>query len=420
MLPVDEARARVLATVVPLPSEPVPVLQALDRVLAADVVATVDVPPWDNSAMDGYAVRSADLGPDGGALTVLEVVPAGRAPTVPVTTGTTTVVMTGAPMPEGADAVVVVEDSDGARSGTAHLTAGATPGRYVRRRGADVARGATVLARGTTLGPAHLGLIASVGQSEVDVVRRPCVAILTTGDEVVRAGGALGPGQIHGSNHLTLAGLVVRAGGTPIDAGHVGDDPAALVAALDRALDADVVLTTGGVSVGDHDHVKDALAAVGIASAFWKVRMKPGKPLAFGTAARDGRTVPVFGLPGNPVSCMVNFLQFARPWLRAAMGDPTPHLPIVDATCADDLRSRPGRARLERVVLHRPAAGDDPSGWTVTGTGDPSSGVLTSMARAHGLVLIGPDEAGPCPGDRVRVQLLDASFLDRPDVAFGW
>ena len=415
MLPVDEARAQVLATVVPMPSERVALVEGLGRVLADDVVATVDVPPWDNSAMDGYAVIAADTSDDGVTLPLLEVIHAGGAPTCAVTPGTASAVMTGAPMPPGADAVVIVEDSDRALTGQVHLRVATRPGTYVRRRGGDVAEGSVVVAAGTTLRAAHLGLAASVGCTHLQIARRPRVAVLTTGDEVVRGGGALGPGQIHGSNHASLAGLTLEAGATYIDAGHVGDDPDALRDALTRALEADVVLTTGGVSVGDHDHMKEVFAEVGVAPLFWKVRMKPGKPLAFGVARPAGRTVPVFGLPGNPVSCMVNFLQFVRPWLRTAMGDATPHLPVVSATCTADLTSRTGRARLERVVLSHTAGG-----WTCCSTGSQSSGVLTSMAQAHGLVLIGPEDPGPKPGDAVRVQLLDTGFLACTDVAFGW
>jgi molybdopterin molybdotransferase len=285
----------------------------------------------------------------------------------------------------------------------------------VRRRGDDVRRGDVVLARGQGITPARLGVAASAGRTTLSVARRPRVAILTTGDEVVRPGRPLGPGQIRGTNHLTLAGLVTEAGGDPVDAGHVGDDPDALVAALRGALDADILLTTGGASVGDHDHLREALAEAGVTEVFWKVRMKPGKPVVFGTAERDARTVAVFGLPGNPVSCMVGFFEFVRPWLRSALGDPTPHLPVVHATCADDLASRPGRARFERVVLE---PGDE--GWTCRSTGSQSSGVLGSMARGHGLVLIAPGDAGPGPGDRVRVQLVDPSFLSPASVVFGW
>lgn len=416
MIPVDDAVAHVVATVATMPVETVPVTGALGRVLAHDVVSPVDVPPWDNSAMDGYAVRAADLGDDGAALELLEVVPAGTMPTLAVGPGQATVVMTGAPMPEGADAVVCVEDSDGARAGTVHLSEGTRAGRYVRRRGADVVAGATVLTAGTVLTPARCGVLASVGLDTVEVRRRPRVAILTTGDEVQRPGAPLAPGAIHGSNHVVLAGIVAAAGGVPVDAGHVGDDPAALATALTDALAAaDLVLTTGGVSVGDHDHVADVWDTLGIRTVFWKVRMKPGKPTRLGIIEVGGRSVPVLGLPGNPVSCAVQAHLLVHPWIRTSMGDPRPYLPMRSAVAGDDLRSRPGRARLERVTLD-----DTPDGLVARTTGDQSSGVLTSLARGQALLAIAPDDPGPCVGDVVRVLLLDPGHRADATQAFGW
>lgn len=417
MLPVPEALERILATVQPRPVETVPLSGALGRVLASPVVSPVDVPPWDCSAMDGYAVRAADTSDDGVSLRVLEVVHAGEVPTQPLVEGTTTGVMTGAPLPEGADAVVVVEDSDGAKEGHARLGVRQEVGKYIRRRGSDVRKGATVLQAGEVLTPARLGVAASVGCTEVTVAQPPTVAVLATGDEVVRPGRPLGPGQIYSSNSVALLGLVTEAGAVGVDAGIAPDDPVALGEAVDAALArADIVLTTGGVSVGDHDHVKAVLAERGVDMDFWKVAMKPGKPLAFGTLQRDGRTQPVFGLPGNPVSCMVNFLQFVRPWIRRSLGDPTPFLPIVDAVAAEPLKGRPGRARLERVIL---SVGDD-GAWQAASTGNQSSGILTSMARGHGLVLIDADNRGPDAGDPVRVQLLDPSFLDLAAPDYRW
>jgi len=248
----------------------------------------------------------------------------------------------------------------------------------------------------------------------VRVRRLPVVALLGTGDEVVPPGQPLGPGQIYSSNNVALAALVRRAGGVPIDHGTVADDPDAQLQRLRQVLDGapDVVITTGGVSVGVFDHVKDVMGELGVAMDFWKVRMKPGKPLAFGTVGG----VPLFGLPGNPVSCLVNFLQFVRPWMRTALGDPRPFLPVVDAVAGEDLQSRPGRARLDRVCLAR---GDD-GRWVASSTGLQSSGAIVSMARAHGLLCIAADERGPRAGERCRVQLLDPSFLDGVDADYGW
>lgn len=416
MLTVEEALRRILAEVPRMGVERVALADAHGRVLAADLRSEVDVPPWDNSAMDGYAVRAADTTDGEVALRLLETVGAGAVGTARVEAGTATAIMTGAPLPPGADAVVPVEDTDGAREGVVRIRGRAAARQHVRDQGEDVRRGEVVLDAGARLGPAAVGLASSLGNSGVDVRRRPVVAVLSTGDEVVAPGQPLGPGQIWSSNNASLCGLVVEAGGLPLDLGNVVDRLDDTVAALVRAIEqADVVVTTGGVSVGHYDVVKDAFARVGAGIDFWKVRMKPGKPLAFGRIGQGDRTVPLFGLPGNPVSCMVNFLEFVRPWLRTALGDPRPFLPVVEAVLADDVRDGPGRARLLRVRIEQ-----GPEGLVARSTGSQSSGVLTSMARGHGLMLIGVDAPAPRAGDRVRVQLYDRWFQDRAEPGYGW
>lgn len=414
MIDIHEALSRILSTVQELAAESVALERARGRVLAEDVLATVDVPPWDNSAMDGYAVRAEDTSDDGVDLTILEVIGAGSPPTQVVTPGTTSAIMTGAPMPEGANAVVLVEDSNRALEGTVHLEVGATTGRYVRRRGCDIAKGARVAAAGDVLTPASLGLIASVGRAEVSVRRQPVVAVLTTGDELVRPGRPKALGQIWSTNHITLRGLAEEAGAIVEDHGIARDDPDALREALRGCLTADVVLSTGGVSVGVFDHVKDVMASLGVDMDFWKVRMKPGKPLAFGLATVEGRTVPVFGLPGNPVSSMMGFLQFVRPWLRIALGDRRPHLALVDAIAGEAIPSRSPRARLERVRIAL-----EGGRLVVRSTGNQSSGVLTSMALADGLLYLAPGEDGPEKGDLVRIQVLGTSFSTAAQHGFG-
>ncbi len=415
MLTIEQALARIEARVpAPIPEE-VQVEDALGRVLAEDVSSEVDVPPWDNSAMDGYAVRAADTGEEV-ALTLLETVGAGAAPAARVEPGTSIAVMTGAPIPEGADAVVMLEDTDRARSGRVTIRGRASPGQHLRHRGEDVRRGETVLGAGLTLGPAALGLLGSVGRTTVRVARRPVVTILSTGDEVIRPGTPLRPGQIWSSNHLSLAGWTRLAGGVPVDGGVAPDDLDRTVEALRAAVaGADAVLTTGGVSVGHFDVVKEAFGVLGAAVDFWKVSMKPGKPLAFGTVAVDGREVALFGLPGNPVSCVVNFLQFVRPWIRRALGDPRPYLPVVEATLADDLRDGPGRARLFRVSLEV-----GPDGVVARAAGLQSSGVLTGLVRGHGLLMVGADSPSPSKGDRVSVQVFDAGPWSRSDPGYPW
>lgn len=417
LLTVEEAQARILADVPLQPPEIVPLAQAIGRVLAEDVHSTVDVPPWDNSAMDGYALRAADTEEGEVRLSLLEVVGAGAVAQAAVVPGAAIGVMTGAPIPEGADAVVMVEHTDGATEGTVCVRGRSEVGRHIRRRGEDVAQGSVVLTAGTVCSPARAGLASSVGHTTLAVRRRPVVAILSTGDEIVAPGQPLAPGQIWSSNNATLCGLVLAAGAVPLDLGIVPDTLEATTAALQRAIEgADAVVTTGGVSVGAYDFVKEAFEAVGGGLSFWKVKMKPGKPLAFGQVGPEGRgRVPLFGLPGNPVSCMVNFLQFVRPWLRTSLGDRTPHLPVIDATAGDDFLQRPGRARLIRVRLER-----GERGWIARSTGSQSSGVLTSMARADGLMLVGADAPSPSIGDPVRVQLIDGSLPAGASADQGW
>lgn len=403
MLTVDAALARILASLPPGRTERVSLTDAYGRVLAEPVVSGLDLPPWDNSAMDGFAVRAAEVA---GELAIGETIAAGHPATREVAPGTAARIMTGAPVPAGADAVIMVEDAvvDGDR---VRFDRPARAGQHIRRRGSDVSRGATVLPAGQRLGPGAVGLLASLGLTEVQVGARPRVAILSTGDEVIPPGQPLGPGQIYSSNNHALVGLAAAAGAIPVDLGNCPDDPAALRRRFAEAAEvADVVVTTGGVSVGDFDFVKEALGAV----EFWRVAMKPGKPLAFG--ALHGR--PFFGLPGNPVSCMVNFLQFVRPALRTMMGDPRPCLPIVDAELARPLRRSPGRVEFVRVSLDRV---EGRLVATAAGGHQGSSNVL-GMATAHGFLLVDA-EATEVSG-RVRVQVFDAGYDDRANAGYPW
>lgn len=405
MLSIEEALARVLAHVPANGSERVELLSAYGRVLAEDVHAPVELPPWPGSAMDGYAVRAADVP---GRLRVLETIPAGGVPTHAVLPGTASRIMTGAPVPDGADAVVMVEDTE-ARGDMVEVRVGASPGQHVRPRGSEVARGARVLSRGTTLTPGAVGVLAALGLPSVRVAARPRVAVLSTGDEVVEPGFPLGPGQIWSSNSHALCGLVLEAGGQPVHLGNVPDRPEALARAYREALQVDVVVSTGGVSVGDFDHVKEVLGGLGLAMDFWRVAMKPGKPLAFGTLG--GR--PVFGLPGNPVSCMVNFLQFVRPMLRRMLGDPRPFLPVIDAEMTAPWRRRPGRPELVRVRLER----RDGRVWATVAGGQGSAHLL-GMAEAHGFALMAGEQtelAGP-----VRVQVYDPGWMAGNTPDYGW
>lgn len=405
MLTVEEALARVLARVPTCATERVPLELAAGRVLAERVCAGADLPPWPGSAMDGYAVRAADVP---GTLRVLETVPAGKVPTQRVVAGTAIRIMTGAPVPDGADAVVMVEDTRTVGEDV-EVRAAAVPGQHVRPAGSEVAVGQVVLEPGVVLGFGAIGVLAALGRPGAVVAVRPRVGLLSTGDEVVEPGQPLGPGQIWSSNLHALAALCRDAGADPVYLGNVADDPAALAEAFRRALACDVVVSTGGVSVGDFDHVKDVLTGLGVSIDFWRVAMKPGKPLAYGFIDRT----PVFGLPGNPVSCMVNFLQFVRPVLRTMLGDPRPFLPVVRARLRTPYRRRPGRAELVRVRLV--PAGAMPEA-EVAGT--QGSAHLLGMADAHGLMLVGADTAEVA--GEVAVQVFDPGWARAGEPGYRW
>lgn len=404
MLTVEAALSRILAAVPAGTLEPVPLLESYGRLLGEPIDSPVNLPPWPNSAMDGYALRAADLP---GTLRVNETIAAGSVPTCCVASGTASRIMTGAPMPEGADSVVMVEDTE-STGGEVFIRVAARVGQHVRGRGSDVTVGTRLLEPGQRLGAGAVGLLASLGLTEVVVAARPRVVILSTGDEVAPGGKPLGPGQIYGSNTAALVGLVLAAGGFPVDHGNVPDAPDQLRARFAAAAAAgDLVVSTGGVSVGDFDHVKDV---VGGGIEFWRVAMKPGKPLAFGHLGGK----PFFGLPGNPVSCMVNFLQFVRPVIRKMLGDPRPFLPVVLAELSRPLRRAPGRVELVRVRLERVDGRviAHPAG------GHQGSGNVLSMATAHGLALVDADRAEV--SGAVRVQVFDPSWDERADAGYGW
>lgn len=382
----DQARERIRAAVRPLDdAETVPLTAALDRVLARDRTAAIDVPGAANSAMDGYAVRGADLP---AAETVLELIGeayAGRPFAGAVGPGQCVRIMTGAVMPAGADTVVVQERARARDDGRIGIGAGERPGQNVRAAGEDIAAGAVLLPRGRRLGPAELGLLASVGAAEIEVVRRPRAAFFATGDELRAVGEALAPGALYNSNSHTLGAMLRRLGIDGEDLGIVRDDPAATAAAFRAAAArADVVLTSGGVSVGAADHVRDALEELG-EIRFWKVAVKPGRPLAFGRLGGAW----FFGLPGNPVSVMVTFCQFVRPALLRLAGESGPPPLELRATAREPLRKRPGRVEYQRGILR--ADGD--GALSVTPAGAQGSGILSSMSRANCFIVL-PLESG--------------------------
>jgi len=410
MVSVDDVLARVLAAVAPLPAVELPILDALDLVLADPVVAEGNVPPFRNSAMDGYAVRAADTAGATQAapiqLSVVAEIAAGGSPTAAVEPGTAIRIMTGAPIPDGADAVVRFEETDepavasGRRSlpGPVAIHRPARVWDNVRHAGEDVAAGQTVLAAGTRLRPAAIGLLAAIGRPTVAVHRRPRVAILSTGDEVVDIAAPLGPGQIRDSNRHTLAALALRAGATVSLLGVARDDVASLTGKLAEAAAADLIVTSGGVSLGDFDLVKDVLRAEGRVDV-WQVRMKPGKPLAFGQIG--GR--PLLGLPGNPVAAAVSFALFAQPAIRKLLGHRDLSPRTARATVTEPLDNRGQRRHYVRVRLEPDGAG----GLLARPAGAQGAGVLTSLVRADGLLVVPEELEAVAPGTRLPVILLD-------------
>lgn len=400
MLSVEEARCRVLETIRPLETVEVPLLEALGMTLAEEAVAGNDIPPFDNSAMDGYAVRAEDVaGASGDApveLAVLGDLPAGYTAEVAVGPGQALRIMTGAPLPQGADAVVPVECTRPGE-GRVLVMEEVSRGDNVRRAGEDVKAGERVLDPGIPVGPAELGMLASLGYARVRCFRRAVVGIISTGDELVEVGAELAPGKIRDSNSYTLYGMVREAGGEPLCLGIVRDDPHLLERTILENLDeVDLFVTSGGVSVGDYDMVKDVLGKLGEMN-FWKVAMRPGKPQAFGHI--QGK--PLFGLPGNPVSVMVSFEQFVRPALLKMMGRSSLFRPQFTAVVDAPIGRRTGRTEFIRVIAEW-----QEGRWHARPTGPQGSGILRSMVRGNALAVL-PEEVGRLEaGSEVTIQLL--------------
>ena len=406
---VADARAIVLGEARVLSAEDAKLLDAADRVLAEDLVAPRDLPPWDNSQMDGYAVRAADLR-HGAVLAVTETVFAGRVATKRVGAGEAIRIMTGAPMPEGADTVVPVEGTDGGRDRVTLTGAVPAKGEWVRRAGEDLKRGDVALARGTVLGPAAIGVAASLGRDRVRVHRRPVVAILATGDELAEPGEDAGERRIYASSSWALAAAIRGAGGDARYAGIARDTREELLAKIQAALDgSDVLLTTGGVSVGEADHVRGVLGDLRAHMKFWRVAQRPGYPLAFG---RIGDAL-VFGLPGNPVSTMVSFEEYVQPALLKMAGRTRLFPAVVEARLEENVKGGRGRFQFLRGVLRR-----DGAGFVVKTTGNQSSGVFTSLARGNSLILVPADVKELAAGAVVHVQVTDPDFFAMESAGF--
>lgn len=400
LIEIEEARRLVVGRVSPLPAERVPLREALGRVLAVEVSAADPVPGFDNSAMDGFAVRATDTASASGeapvTLDVVDESRAGRPAERPVGPGEAILISTGAMVPDGADSVVRVEDTS-SRDGRVEVAVAVETGRNVRRAGEDVHSGEAVVRPGAVLGPAELGVIASIGRDAVECTRRPTVCVITTGDELHEPGEPLGPGGIRNSNAYSVPALVERAGGQVVRIETVPDEPAATREAIKGALDSDVVVICGGVSVGEHDHVRAALAELGVEEGFWGVALRPGKPTAFGT--HEGGAL-VFGLPGNPVSAIVTFLLLARPAIEALLGS-NPGRQRATAILDEDYAKKPGRAHAVRCRLE---LAED--GWHARTTGEQGSHVLTSMLGAEALALIPTDSGSVSAGERVEIEPL--------------
>jgi len=404
MLEVEEAVARFLSHFKPLEAEQMPILEALNRVLTEDVIAEMDIPPLANTAMDGYAVRCEDTG---GAqpnaprrLRVVADLAAGYVLDQRLQPGTAVRIMTGAPVPPGAKAVIPFEEIE--RDGDEILVFKRYPhNKNIRAVGEDVRAGQLALAGGAVLRPQEIGMLAALGRTHVAVHRRPRVAILSTGDEVIEPDAPWQPGKIRDANSYSNAAQVLKYGGIPLRLGIARDTMHDLTARIRSGLEqgADLFLTSGGVSVGDFDVVKTVLAAEGQIT-FWRVRMKPGKPLAFGTI----QEVPLLGLPGNPVSAMVSFELFARPAILTMLGKRKLAKPTIDAILADEIKRKDNRRHYVRVTL------EERDGKTYAHlTGDQGSGILLSMVKAGGLAII-PEDVDRLPaGSPVQVMMMDWS-----------
>ncbi|HUR24011.1 MAG TPA: gephyrin-like molybdotransferase Glp [Acidimicrobiales bacterium] len=398
MIQLEEVRKVVLAACPVLPPAVLPLHDALGCVTAGVVIAGHDVPSFANSAMDGFAVRAADTARAPLTLEVVGTAAAGSAPGVEVGPGQAVRIMTGAIVPAGADAIVMVERTSPAGAGQVSIDASASAGDHVRHPGEDIRAGQTLFEPGTELGPGHLGVLASVGAETVEIVPKARVGVLSTGDELTSAPGELRPGQIRDSNRPMLLALVARAGCVPVDLGSAPDEEDAITAAIERGVGScDAILTSGGVSVGDFDYVKVVLDRLGDMH-WWQVAVKPAKPLAFGTV----RGTPVFGLPGNPVSSLVSFELFARPALRQMMGHRELFRPELPAVADEALRRHPdGKVHFLRVV----AATDTDGRLHVRSSGGQDSHLLRAMALANALAVL-PDGAGVDADATVKVMLL--------------
>ena len=406
-LKVSEAQQIIIDAVGTMGVESVALAQSLGRVLGEDVRANRDQPPYDVSAMDGYALRSADVGNVPVTLAVSEDIKAGDMPSKTVQAGQCARIMTGAPVPQGADAVLRVEDTQALSDGRVQINCSVKIGNDIRYRGESMRDGAVVLTAGTEIVPGVVGMLAMVKAANIKVYRQPRVAILSTGDELEGLNDAFDANKIPDANSYALMAQVQALGIQPVLLGIARDDPDELRCHLQTGLQYDALLVSGGTSVGVHDYVRPTLEALGVKMKFWRVSMKPGHPMAFGSTDKTF----VFGLPGNPVSSMVCFEQFVLPALRRMMGCPRLHRRTLAARLTHDVKHKHSRTEFVRVTLR-----SEEGGYAATSTGAQGSGILPSMAKADGLLVVPASGQGLAAGQQVLVQLLDGTaFQDSAD-----
>ena len=413
MLSVEEAQERVLSFFDVLEPERKAILETLGQVLAEDVVGSLDIPPLDNSAMDGYALQAESVTAASRAsavlLRVVGTIAAGQLPNQKVTRGKAVRIMTGAPVPQGADAIVPFEDTDeadrkaeGRELNEIGVFTQTAPGANIRPAGQDIKRGQRVLEKGKVLRPADLGLLASLGCAEVSVIRRPLVAIVATGDEVTDPKSEASPGEIYDSNSYSLGAAVVSAGGLPKLLGIAGDDTQSIADKLEEGMTSDILITSAGVSKGDYDLVKDVLGQYG-SIEFWSVRMRPAKPLAFGVfQAADGRAVTHLGVPGNPVSALVAFEEFGRLAIYKMLGKGRAERPTIEAVLEEPIHNTDGRRVYARAVVTKRNGT-----YYARLTGHQGSNLLMSMALANGLAICPEDVPVKQAGETVQVKMLN-------------
>ncbi|MDO9530306.1 MAG: molybdopterin molybdotransferase MoeA [Syntrophales bacterium] len=404
MITVEEALNRILGSITPLGLEKTDILNSLGRVLGEDIYADMDIPPENNSAMDGYALRWEDTKKASREnpiiLNVIEDIPAGHTPLKTVNSGETSRIMTGAHIPPGADAVVRMEETE--KTGTSvKIFSEASTGQDIRFAGEDVKDGELVIPSGTVIRPAEIGMMASLGRSFINIYQRPVVAILATGDELVDIDEKMSSGTIRSSNSYSIAAQIIDCGAIPLQIGIAKDVREDLIAKFKEARRADIIISSGGVSVGDYDLVKEIMKEVGNRMEFWQVAMRPGKPLAYGTI----EDVPVLGLPGNPVSSMISFEQFARPSILKMMGHKKLFRKTVTAILKEEIKKKSGFKNFIRAHITY-----EGGKCFATTTGEQGSGILKSMVRANGLIVLPENKTKAKTGDEVTVQLIDNSL----------